>query len=41
VGVPKEALGACSEIAVTDLAAAYTARRASPAEIEDLYRTAW
>jgi aldehyde dehydrogenase (NAD+) len=41
VGVPKEALGACSEIAVTDLAAAATARRASPGEIEELYRTAW
>jgi acyl-CoA reductase-like NAD-dependent aldehyde dehydrogenase/alcohol dehydrogenase class IV len=41
VGVPKEALGACSEIAVTDLAAAATARRATPGEIEDLYRTAW
>ncbi len=41
VGVPREALGACSEIAVTDLAAAYTARRASPGEIEELYRAAW
>jgi acyl-CoA reductase-like NAD-dependent aldehyde dehydrogenase/alcohol dehydrogenase class IV len=41
VGVPKEALGACSEIAVTDLAAAATARRASPGEIEQLYRAAW
>ncbi len=40
VGVPKDALGACSEIAVTDLAAAYTARRASPGEIEELYRAA-
>jgi acyl-CoA reductase-like NAD-dependent aldehyde dehydrogenase/alcohol dehydrogenase class IV len=41
VGVPKEALGACSEIAVTDLAAAATARRASPGEIEQLYKAAW
>ena len=41
VGVPKEALGACAEVAITDLAAAYTARRASPAEIEQLYRSAW
>jgi lactaldehyde reductase len=41
VGVPKEALTADAEIAVTDLAAAYTARRASPSEIEELYRAAW
>ena len=41
VGVPKDALGACSSIAVTDLAAAYTARRAGPGEIEELYRAAW
>jgi alcohol dehydrogenase class IV len=41
VGVPREALGALSEVAVTDLAAAYTARRATPAEIEELYRAAF
>jgi aldehyde dehydrogenase (NAD+) len=41
VGVPKDALGACSAIAITDLAAAYTARRASPGEVEELYRAAW
>ena len=41
VGVPREALGACSEVAVTDLAAAYTARRASPGEIEELYKAAF
>jgi aldehyde dehydrogenase (NAD+) len=40
VGVPKDALAACAEIAVTDLAGAYTARRASPGEIEELYRAA-
>ncbi|HEY5145160.1 MAG TPA: iron-containing alcohol dehydrogenase, partial [Polyangiaceae bacterium] len=41
VGVPKEGLSACAEVAITDLAAVYTARRASPAEIEQLYRAAW
>jgi acyl-CoA reductase-like NAD-dependent aldehyde dehydrogenase/alcohol dehydrogenase class IV len=41
VGVPKEALGACAAIAVTDLANAATARKASPAEIEQLYSAAW
>ena len=41
VGVPKEALAACSAIAVTDLAGASTARRASLGEIEEIYRTAW
>jgi aldehyde dehydrogenase (NAD+) len=41
VGVPKEDLAACSAIAITDLAAAYTARRATPGEIEELYRAAW
>jgi len=40
VGVPKEALGALSDIAVTDMAGAASARRATPAEIEELYRVA-
>jgi alcohol dehydrogenase class IV len=40
VGVPKEELGRLSEVAVTDMAAAATARRASPSEIEQLYRAA-
>jgi len=41
VGVPKEAISACAEIAITDLAGAATARRASASEIEELYRAAW
>jgi len=41
VGVPKEELGRLSEVAVTDMAAAATARRASPGEIEQLYRAAF
>jgi aldehyde dehydrogenase (NAD+) len=41
VGVPENALAACAEIAVTDIAGAATARRASPGEIEELYRAAW
>jgi acyl-CoA reductase-like NAD-dependent aldehyde dehydrogenase/alcohol dehydrogenase class IV len=41
VGVPKDALSACAEIAVTDLAMAGSARRATPGEIEELYRAAW
>ena len=38
---PQGRLAACAAIAVTDLAAASTARRASVGEIEDLYRAAW
>ncbi len=38
VGVPKEELGRLSEVAVTDMAAAATARHASAGEIEQLYR---
>ncbi len=41
VGVPKEDIAACAEIAITDMAGAATARRASSSEIEDLYRAAW
>jgi acyl-CoA reductase-like NAD-dependent aldehyde dehydrogenase/alcohol dehydrogenase class IV len=41
VGVPKDSLATCAEIAVTDLAGLGSARRASPMEIEQLYRTAW
>jgi aldehyde dehydrogenase (NAD+) len=40
VGVPKENIAALSEIAVTDMAGAASARRASPGEIEQLYRAA-
>ncbi|HLK39399.1 MAG TPA: aldehyde dehydrogenase family protein [Polyangiaceae bacterium] len=41
VGVPKDAIKACSDIAVTDLAGAASARRASPGEIAELYSGAW
>ncbi len=41
VGVPKDAIATCAAIAVTDLASASTARRASVGEIEDIYRAAW
>jgi aldehyde dehydrogenase (NAD+) len=41
VGVPKEAIAACAAIAMTDLAASSTARRASVGEIEEIYRAAW
>ena len=41
VGVPKDAIAACSAIAITDLAASSTARRASLGEIEEIYRAAW
>jgi aldehyde dehydrogenase (NAD+) len=41
VGVPKDAIPACAEIAITDLAGMTSARRASPMEIEELYRKAW
>jgi alcohol dehydrogenase class IV len=42
VGVPKEELGACSEVAMVDMANAATARRvAYPGEIEEIYRAAY
>ncbi len=41
VGVPKDAFAACAAIAVTDLAGVTNARRATPGEIEELYRAAW
>ena len=42
VGVPKEELGACSEVAMVDMANAATARRpAHPGEIEEIYRAAF
>jgi acyl-CoA reductase-like NAD-dependent aldehyde dehydrogenase/alcohol dehydrogenase class IV len=42
VGVPRDELGACSDVAMVDMANAATARRASlPGEIEEIYRSAY
>ncbi len=42
MGVPKEELGACSEVAIVDMANAATARRpAHPGEIDTIYRAAF
>jgi alcohol dehydrogenase class IV len=42
VGVPRDELAACSEVAMVDMANAATARRASfPGEIEEIYRAAY
>ena len=41
VGVPREAIASCAQIAVADFAGVTSARRASADEIADLYRAAW
>jgi alcohol dehydrogenase class IV len=42
VGVPKDEIAACSEVAMVDMANAATARRpAHPGEIDAIYRAAF
>jgi alcohol dehydrogenase len=41
VGVPEDSLGQLADVAITDMAASASARRASAAEVEQLYRAAY